>query len=395
MPAARRQRHEHRQLNKQLLFSRACSGAPGARRGLRTQVLVAVDRAGSERRRSIHDILRNKRIAFCPYLCYLTLYIAEMHRREKRMSQTRPFRFGLVAEGRPSREQWAALARQAEDQGYATFLMADHYVNEFPPIAALMAVADTTSTLRVGSFVFDNDFRHPALLAKEIATLDLLSGGRVEFGIGAGWHRPEYEQIGLEFSSAGTRISRLEEALQIIRQFFTEETVTFSGSHYTVTDLKAFPKPLQRPHPPFFMGGGGKKFLSLAGREADIVGLHVRVNDDGTVGASERTDEALTQKIEWVRQAAGERFPAIELNILIGGVIVTDDRQQAAEERARAVGRPVEQILASPYLLIGSVEQIVEQIQRQREQFGISYLVVGDESMEAFAPVVARLAGKE
>lgn len=310
------------------------------------------------------------------------------------MSQTRPFRFGLVAESRPSREQWATLARQAEDQGYATFLMADHYVNEFPPIAALMAVADATSMLRVGSFVFDNDFRHPALLAKEIATLDLLSGGRVEFGIGAGWHRPEYEQIGLDFANAGTRISRLEEALHIIRQFFTEEMVTFSGNHYTVTNLKAFPRPLQRPHPPFFLGGGGKKVLSLAGREADIIGLHLRVNDDGTVGASERTGEALAQKVEWVRQAAGERFPAIEFNMLVGGVIVTNDRQRAAEEHARVVGRPVEQILANPYLLIGSVEQIIEQIQRQREQFGISYLVIGDEHIEAFEPVVAHLAGK-
>lgn len=310
------------------------------------------------------------------------------------MSKTRPFRFGMVVESRPSREQWVTLARQAEDQGYATFLMADHYVNEFPPIAALMAAADATSTLRVGSLIFDNDFRHPALLAKEIATLDLLSGGRVEFGIGAGWHRPEYEQVGLDFASAGTRINRLEEALQIIKQFFTEETVTFSGSHYTVTNLKAFPKPLQRPHPPFFMGGGGKRFLSLAGREADIVGLHVRVNDDGTVGALERTGEALAQKVEWVRQAAGERFPEIELNILVGSVIITDDRQQAAEEHARKTGQIAEQLLASPYQFIGSVEQIIEQIQRQREQFGVSYLVVGDEHMEAFAPVVARLAGK-
>src|SRR5437588_7455621 len=177
------------------------------------------------------------------------------------MAKARPFRFGVVAESAPSREAWIELVRRSEDLGYATFLLADHYVNEFPPIAALMAAADAASTIRIGSIVFNNDFRHPVLLAKEVATLDLLSGGRFELGIGAGWHRPEYEQTGLPFDRAGVRISRLEEALRIIKQFFTEESVTFVGSHYRVTDLKAFPKPVQRPYPPLLMGGGGKRLL--------------------------------------------------------------------------------------------------------------------------------------
>ena len=311
------------------------------------------------------------------------------------MTKARPFRFGAVAESAPSKEAWIELVRRAEDMGYATFLLADHYVNEFPPLAALMAAADAARTIRIGSFVFDNDFRHPALLAKEVATLDLLSGGRFELGIGAGWHQPEYEQVGLPFESAGVRISRLEEALIIIKQFFTQDTVTFDGKHYSVTNLKAFPKPLQRPYPPIFMGGGGKRLLALAGREADIIGLHLKVNDDGTVDAWERTEEAIAQKVEWVRQAAGERFAALELNLLIGGVVITGDRQQAAERRARESGRPgvtAEQLLASPFLLIGSIEQIAERIQRLRERHGISYLVVGPEDMESFAPVVARLA---
>ena len=312
------------------------------------------------------------------------------------MSEVRPFRFGVAAESAPSREQWSTLVRRAEDLGYATFLLADHFVNEFPPIAALMAAADASRILRIGSFVFDNDFRHPALLAKEVATLDLLSGGRFELGIGAGWHRPEYEQVGLPFESAGVRINRLEEALSIIRQFFTQEAVTFAGSHYTVTDLQAFPRPLQRPHPPIFIGGGGKRMLTLAGREADIIGLHLKVNDDGTVDASERSEAAIARKVAWVRQAAGERFAALELNLLIGSVIITEDRQQAAEQFIRERGRSgttVEQLLASPYLLIGNVEQLAEQIQRLRAQFGISYIVVGSEDMESFAPLVARLAG--
>lgn len=311
------------------------------------------------------------------------------------MTKARPFRFGVAAESAPSKEAWFELVRRAEGMGFATFLLADHYVNEFPPLAALMAAADATRTIRIGSFVFDNDFRHPAQLAKEVATLDLLSGGRFELGIGAGWHRPEYEQIDLPFDSAGVRISRLEEALVVIKQFFTRDAVTFAGKHYRVTNLQAFPKPLQKPYPPIFMGGGGKRMLTIAGREADIVGLHVKVNDDGTVDAWERTEQAIAQKVEWVRQAAGERFAEIELNLLIGGVVVTDDRQQAAERRARESGRPgvtAEQLLASPYMLIGSIEQIVERIQGLRERHGISYFVVGSEEIESFAPVVARLA---
>ena len=154
------------------------------------------------------------------------------------MTQLRPFRFGVAAESATSREQWVDKARKVEELGYATFLVADHFVNEFPPLTALMAAADATNKLRVGSFVFDNDFRHPALLAKEAATLDLLSGGRLEFGIGAGWHRPEYEQVGLPFEAAGVRISRLEEAIQIIKRFFTDESVTFTGNHYKITGLR-------------------------------------------------------------------------------------------------------------------------------------------------------------
>jgi probable F420-dependent oxidoreductase len=311
------------------------------------------------------------------------------------MSNVRPFRFGVITESAPSREQWITLVRKAEDLGYATFLLADHFVNEFPPLTALMAAADATKTLRIGSFVFDNDFRHPALLAKEVAALDLLSDGRFELGIGAGWHQPEYEQVGLPFDRAGVRINRLEEALRIIKQFFTEEAVTFAGTHYTVTDLKAFPKPLQRPHPPILMGGGGQRLLTLAGREANIIGLHLKVNDDGTVDATERTEAALVQKVEWIRQAAGERFAAVELNLLVASIIITQDQRQAAEQYLRESGRAgvtAEQLLANPYMLIGSIEQLTEQIQRLRELFGISYLVIDTEYMEAFAPVVARLA---
>jgi len=308
----------------------------------------------------------------------------------------RPFRFGIATEGAPSREEWIAKVRKSEELGYATLVIPDHFVNEFMPMAALMSAADATKTLRVSSFVFDNDFRHPALLAKEATVLDLLSGGRLEFGIGAGWHRPEYDQVGLPFDAAPIRISRMEEAIQIIKAFFTEESLTFSGKHYTITDLKPSPKPVQRPHPPFFMGGGGKRMLTIAAREADIIGLHVKVNDDGTVDSSERTEAALTKKVEWIRQAAGERFATLELNLLASAVKVTANREQAAEELIRKwelKDATPERLLQNPYMFIGSVDEITEQVQSLRERFGISYFVVNDDYMEEFAPVVACLAG--
>lgn len=313
------------------------------------------------------------------------------------MSEKRPFRFGLITSSAPTGEAWKELARQAEALGYTSFLLADHFVNEFPPLVALMAAADATSRLRVGSMVFDNDFRHPALLAKEVATLDLLSGGRFELGIGAGWHRAEYAQVGLPFDEPGTRISRLEEALAILKQFFTQETVNLAGKYYTVTNLQPSPRSVQRPHPPIFIGGGGKRLLTLAAREADIVGLHLKANKDGTTEPFEHTEAALTQKVAWLQQAAGERFSTLELNLLIRDMVVTDNPRQAAEQYTRDHAQAkltTEQLLNSPYLFIGAIDQMVERLLELRERFGISYFIVGDDHLETFAPVVAKLSGK-
>lgn len=315
------------------------------------------------------------------------------------MAEARAFRFGAGVTGAGSRAEWVTLARRIEELGYAVLLVPDHFDELFPPSVALMAAADAAPRLRIGSYVYDNDFRHPALLAKETATLDLLSDGRLEFGIGAGWNLADYEQTGLPFESAGLRIERLAEAITIIRQFFTQESVTFAGKHYQVTGLRSMPTPVQRPHPPIFIGGGGKRLLTLAGREADIVGLHFKVNADNTVDAEERLESALARKIAWVREAAGARFAAIELNLLLSGVIVTDDRQQAAEARARelqAGGSTVtaDVLLQSPYWLIGSVDEMVDRLMQLRVTHGISYIVAREDAFEAFAPVVARLAGK-
>jgi probable F420-dependent oxidoreductase len=317
------------------------------------------------------------------------------------MSTARPFRFGIKVAmdpgDIPSREAWITLARKAEDLGYATLSIADHFVNEYLPIAALMFVADATSTLRIGSCVFDNNYRHPALLAKEVAAIDWLSGGRFELGLGAGALRIDYDQSGLPFDRPSVRIQRLAESVSILKQFFTQDSVTFVGEHYRVTSLAASPKARQRPHPPIFIGGGGQKLLTLAAREADIIGVERRLKDDqGKIDPSESTEAALGQKVALLREVAGERFDAIELNYGIPVLIVTADRQQAAEQltHQRGRGETAEEILANPYFLIGTVEHIVETLQRRREQFGISYVQVYFQDIDVFAPVVARLAGK-
>lgn len=314
------------------------------------------------------------------------------------MASKRLFRFGVSPGSAQSREEWVEKARKAEDLGYSTFLVPDHFVNDLATVPALAIAAGATRTLRVGSFVFDNDFRHPAMVAKEAATLDLLSDGRFELGIGAGWHGPEYEQAGIPFDPPGVRVSRLEEAVTIIKALFGEEPVHFSGKHYTVSGLVGLPRPAQRPHPPIFIAGGGKRVLSLAGREADIVGLHFRTYADGSGGdlASSSTDATL-EKLDWVRQAAGDRFDNLEFNVLIRWLAVSDNPRQTAEEMASAANRPgltADLLLETPNALIGTVDGIVETLEMRRERYAISYVAVLEEDMETFAPAAARLNGR-
>ena len=315
------------------------------------------------------------------------------------MSTQRPFRFGVSVHGSKSREEWIGIARQAEDLGYSTLLIPDHLGDQLSPVPALLAAADATSKLRVGSLVFDNDFRHPVMLAKEAATLDVLSGGRLELGLGAGWMKPEYEQAGISFERPGVRIERLEEAVKIIKGLFADGPVNFAGRHYTISGLEGFPKPVQRPRPPVHIGGGGQRLLTLAAREADIVGFIPRARPDGQgQDITDATPEALEQKIAWVREAAGARFSELELGILVAQVITTEDREQAAQFIAQTLAAgfnvSTDQILQAPYLLLGSEDQMCEDLLARQERYGISYISVFEQSMEALAPVVARLAGK-
>lgn len=319
------------------------------------------------------------------------------------MIRTHPFRFGVICERMQSAEEWIAKARLAESAGYSTFLIRDHFIREpfgdqFAPMLALMAAADATKTLRVGNLVLDNDYRHPVMLAKEVATLDLLSGGRFELGIGVGWLRAEYEQAGMLFEAPGVRVGRLQEALQVLKGLFADQPLTFSGSHYTISNLDGFPKPLQRPYPPILVGAGSRRMLALAAQEADIVGILPKALPDGTISeeVTERLPATMAQKVEWVRQAAGDRFAELELNMIIAPIF-TEHRRQKAEQliRERAWGGvSVEQVLEMPSIFIGTPEQVADEMWRRREHYGFSYYVVSDALMEAFAPVVTILAGK-
>src|SRR5712691_7507548 len=319
------------------------------------------------------------------------------------MTKLRPFRFGVICEHMQSAEEWVTKARQAEDYGYATLLIRDHFIREpfgdqMAPLIALMAAANATKTLRVGSLVLDNDYRHPVMLAKEAATLDLLSGGRFELGIGAGWLRAEYEQAGMLFDSPGVRVGRLQEALQVLKGLFADQPLTFSGSHYTISNLEGFPKPHQRPYPPILVGAGSRRLLALAAQEANIVGILPTALPDGTISEEvvERLPATTAQKAERVRQAAGDRFAELELNMIIAPIF-TEPRRQKAEQliRERAWnGVSVEQVLEMPSIFIGTPDQVADEMWSRREHYGFSYYVVSDALMEAFAPVVTLLAGK-
>ena len=296
-----------------------------------------------------------------------------------------------------SRSEWLAVARSAEALGYATLVMPDHLQNQLSPLAALAAAAQATSRLRLGSYVVANAFRHPALLAKEAATVDLLSDGRFELGIGAGWRPADFEQAGLCLGSPRERIERLEEALQVIKGLFAEAPLTYAGRHYAVKGLVGTPRPVQRPRPPIMVAGGGRRMLSLAAREADIVGLLPRAPADGSDPARNLADgsaAATAQKIAWLREAAGERFNHLELSVLVKGVLIDDDRRGTAGVLAAWLGSTPEVVLETPYLLVGTLDQIVADIEARRERYGISYLVVPHRYLEEFAPVVARLAGR-
>ncbi len=313
------------------------------------------------------------------------------------MSNKHPFRFGVALTSAPSRQAWIDKVRHVEELGYSSVQMPDHLMDQFSPAVALMLAAEATSTLRLSTCVFDTNFRHLAILAKEVATLDVLTNGRVELGLGAGWQEIEYQQAGIPFDSAGVRVGRYEEAIHLLKKLFADGPVTYSGHYYNLAGLDSLPKPIQRPHPPFMLAGGSKRTLSIAGREADIVTINPKVLPDGNnIDMQDATSTGTHQKIAWIREAAGDRFDEIELAILVLGVVRTRGEDLSDSLQATGVGALVagDQPLQGIYVLAGSVDQLCEQVQANRERFGLSYISVFEKDMEAFAPVVERLTGK-
>ena len=310
------------------------------------------------------------------------------------MAEQKPFRFGVVGISARSRQEWVAKARRAEALGYSTFLVWDHLNDQLAPLVALLSAADATTSLRIATSVLSNDYRHPVLLAKEAATLDLLSDGRLELGIGAGWNGDEYYQAGIAFDEPLRRVQRLGESVQIMKGLLTNTSLTFHGQFYTITKLQGHPAPIQKPHPPFMIGGARRQMLQLAAREANIIGYATKVFPDGTHDFTDSIGPAITRKRAWIQAAAGERFTTLEFHIHIGGVIITPHREKKAAQLAETVGLTPAQLLVCLQALIGTEDEIVDDLIQRRAIYGISYISVDDRFMDTLAPIVARLAGK-
>ncbi len=308
---------------------------------------------------------------------------------------THPFRFGVQASTVHDSAGWTGLARGVEAAGYSTLLMPDHFDEQLAPMPALAHAAAVTTDLRVGALVWDNDYKHPVVLAKEVATLDVLSGGRVEMGLGAGWMRTDYERSGIPYDPNAVRVDRFEESLGIYDAIFAGETVDHEGEHYRLSGYVGHPAPVQRPRPPLLIGGGGPRVLGIAARHADIVGINPNLRE-GEVGAGALADvvpDAVDTKVARVREAAGARFADIELNLRVFFVQVTDDRDGALAGMAEMFGVDAEVVGSSPYVMVGTTDQIADRCRAVRDRWGFSYLVFGADVWEALAPTVGDLAG--
>ena len=307
----------------------------------------------------------------------------------------RGFRFGVQVSKETTAKGWAELARRTEAAGYEVLTMPDHFTDQLAPIPALMAAASATTSLRVGALVFDNDYKHPVVLAKELATIDLLSEGRLEIGLGAGWMISDYEEAGIPYDSPKVRIDRFIEGVAVIRGAMAEGSFSFSGDHYTITNYNGQPKPMQA-RPPLLIGGGGKRVLSYAAREADIIGINGTMTA-GVVGPealSTMTAESVDEKVAIVAAAGAHRINDIEMNIRTFFVKVTNDRAATVDGISSMFGVSKDMIDASPFALIGSVEECIEQLLERRERWGFSYTIVGAENIDECAPIVAALRGK-
>ena len=319
----------------------------------------------------------------------------------------RPFRFGYQTFAPDSKATWLDMARKAEDHGYATFSLADHYLGDGPAteaanhppqtvaaVPAMMAAAAVTDQIKIGCRVFCCDYHHPMVLLKEMGTIDLLSDGRLEAGFGAGWVKSEYDAMGITMDRPGIRIDRMVEYVEFARQFFTGDPIDYRGQHVTVTGTAGMPSP-QEGGPRFMIGGGAPRVLGLAGKLADIVSINFDNSDGkiGEVGLTSGTADGTDQKLDWIRDGAGDRFDDLELEIGAYFTVVTVNTEGTLAAMAPMMGLEPEVLAKHPHALIGSVDQIVETLLARRERYGISYVTVGRDALDSFAPVVAALHG--
>jgi probable F420-dependent oxidoreductase len=311
------------------------------------------------------------------------------------MQRTRPFRFGVQIQGADSAQQWRDKARKAEALGFDVLLMADHFGAQFGIGPALAVAAEVTSTLRIGQLVLQNDLRHPALLAKDVATLDLLSNGRFELGIGAGGsYPPDFDWTGIPFDPAPIRVDRLSESITILKGLFSDGPFSFEGKHFRISEYDGMPKPAQRPYPPFLIGAGSPRMMTLAAQEANIVGLLPAMGPTGgDFAIDEMTVPGLKNKIEFVRDVAPDRFDQIEFNSLTQVLDVTDDRKSAIDRLSTEWEQDPDNWQESPFLLVGNAASIADDIRGYRETLGFTYFVLRDRMMDDFAPILTKLKG--
>ena len=321
---------------------------------------------------------------------------------------TFPFRFAVQSFNAESGSAWRDKVVRAEALGYSAFHLADHIIGPGPalartnhPIQTLAAVpamayaAAVTSTIRIGCRVFCVDYHNPVVLIKEAMTIDMLSGGRLELGLGAGWIKEEYTAIGIEMDSAATRIDRLADVIAGTKAYCLDQELNLKNTTLNWQEFQGVPKPVQQPHPPIMVGGGSPRVLRLGGREANIVSLNFnnRAGIIGPDGVHSSTAAATLKKIEWIREGAGDRFDEVEIEIGAYFTFVMDDATQVISNFARMYGFTEAEMTAYPHALFGSVDVICEELQRRRDHYGISYITIGDDVMEAFAPVVTKLSG--
>lgn len=309
-----------------------------------------------------------------------------------------PFRFGLQLSGPIEGMTWVDTARHVEQQGFSSLLMPDHFHDQFGPLTSLAAAAAVTTELRVGALVFGNDYRHPVVLAKEIATLDHLAEGRVEFGLGAGWMRTDYDQSGMTYDRPGVRIDRMLESLEIIRRCWTEGSFDHDGPHYSLHGYDGLPLPYTPGGPKVIIGGGGPRMLGVAAEHADIVGVtaNLRAGEVGVEAIADSMPDAYDAKLAGLEAAAGERLGDLELSSLTMNTSITDDRSGALDFFSQLFGAPIEEVADTPALLTGSVAEIIDTLHARRDRWGFNYVVVQHapgQGMERFGEVISALAG--